>query len=199
MPRVSIRDLGQLSYIHGITHWAYKAGDHTAADLLNAGYWDDVRTISGGRKVVCEGDWIFVSGRHYALQLYVLQSDRQVVVGVMTALADVGELPAPDRPDQDPPPGTTMDIMRTLRCSAFHIPPAIQEECVDIDGFLGGEDDETFTVSCRPWLDGNAPADAPQELTAVMRFAVSLKCDRVLFDNDGPELRGFPLFDAVDD
>ena len=77
-PRVSVRDLGTLGYIHGLTHWAYKAGDQSPADILAPGYWDDA--IGN----LASGDWIFVSGIGWAMQLYVLAVMPNVVVERLT-------------------------------------------------------------------------------------------------------------------
>lgn len=77
-PRVSVRDLGTLGYIHGLTHWAYKAGDQSPTDMLAPDYWDDA---SGN---LAPGDWIFVSGIGWAMQLYVLATEPSVVVEPLT-------------------------------------------------------------------------------------------------------------------
>lgn len=89
MPRLNIRNLGTVGYIHGITHWAYKAGDDTAGDLLSAGYWDD------GVNTIKPGDWIFVSGPDWALQLYVMPTQRHIVVSVVAGAGNLGEMPPP--------------------------------------------------------------------------------------------------------
>lgn len=93
MNRFNIRDLGVLQYAIGITHWTYKAGEHTGAQVMEPRYWDD------GRDMLASGDWIFVSGHHFALQLYVVQTGPRVVVSLVSAAGALGNLPAPDHPD----------------------------------------------------------------------------------------------------
>lgn len=93
MPRLEIRNLSTLGYAVGLTHYAYKAGDQTAAEIMQPGYWSEAADM------LAVGDWIFVSGRNYALQLYVMQTERRVVVSLLTACGALGELPGPDHPD----------------------------------------------------------------------------------------------------
>lgn len=99
--RVRLRDLGAVGYVNGLTHWSYKAGDDTAAEITSRGYWDEAVTRIGmpPYALLAEGDWIFVSGHHWALQLYVMQATSRVVVGILGGVGALGELPAPDYPD----------------------------------------------------------------------------------------------------
>lgn len=92
-----------------------------------------------------------------------------------------------------PLPG--VEIIRILRCSAYHLLTDMNEDRQPAPGLLEYHDDDTFEFTCRPWFDGKTPEDASDQLNAVMRFAVEAGCDRVLFDADGPELRGFPVFE----
>lgn len=93
MDRFNIRDLAAIQYAIGITHWTYKAGEHTAAQVMKPGYWNEATDMLGS------GDWIFVSGHHFALQLYVMQTGPRVVVSLVSAGGTLGNLPAPDHPD----------------------------------------------------------------------------------------------------
>lgn len=93
MSRFNIRDLAAIQYAIGITHWTYKAGEDTAAKVMEPRYWNDARDM------LASGDWIFVSGHHFALQLYVMQIAPRVVVSLVSAAGALDNLPAPDHPD----------------------------------------------------------------------------------------------------
>jgi hypothetical protein len=83
----------------GPTHWSYRTA-HKAADLLAPGYWDEAANppdmVWGA--TLTTGDFIFVSGPNWAMILHVFQST-PVIVGVMTALGAVGELPLIEYPE----------------------------------------------------------------------------------------------------
>lgn len=90
---MKIQHLSTLGYTMGLTHWAYKAGEHPASAVMERGYWNDAADM------LAVGDWIFVSGPNYALQLYVMQTGKRVVVTLVAAVGRLGELPGPDHPD----------------------------------------------------------------------------------------------------
>lgn len=92
-----------------------------------------------------------------------------------------------------PPP----DIIRTLRCSASHLPMDDRYFLATFSGRV--EDDErNITISCAPWKKAT-PEQATANLNAIVALALALDCQRVLFDDDGPELRDFPLFEEEED